>query len=125
MGGLTGDAMPYIPKWSMSVSSEYRFTVAAMPAWIGGSVSRIGERMSDYSQKLPLQLAGYNMLALNGGIDWNNVRVSLYGKNLSNARGVNFAGPIANQTAANPYGNPYTLALVQPRTFGIDLTYRF
>ena len=125
VGGLTGDAMPYIPKWSMALSGEYRFALGAAPAWIGGSVSRVGERMSDYSQKLPLQLPGYNSLALNGGVDLKNVRISLYGKNLSNARGINFAGPIATQTAANPYGNPYTVALIQPRTFGLDLTYRF
>jgi iron complex outermembrane receptor protein len=125
VGGLSGDALPYIPKWSMSVSAEYRFAVGAAQSWVGGSFGRVGERISDYSLKKPLMLAGYNNLTLNAGADWKNVRISLYGKNLTNARGINFAGPIADQSAANPYGNPYTVALIQPRTFGVDLSYRF
>lgn len=125
VGGLAGDAMPYIPKWSSSVSAEYRFPLGVTQGWIGGAVSRVGERTSDYSAKKPLMLAGYNTLSLNGGLDWKNMRVSLYGKNLGNARGINFAGPIADQTPANPYGNPYTVALIQPRTIGLDLTCRF
>ncbi|MES3021536.1 MAG: TonB-dependent receptor [Pseudomonadota bacterium] len=125
VGGLSGDRMPYIPKWSTSVSSEYRFTLGAAPTWIGGSLSHVGERNSDYSQKKPLVLPAYTTLTLNAGIDWKQVRVSLYGKNLTNARGINFAGPIGDQSAANPSWNPYTAAIIQPRTIGLDVSYRF
>lgn len=125
VGGLKGDDMPYIPKWSMSLSAEYRFPIGTAQAWLGGSVGYIGERRSDYTLKSPLQLPSYTTLTLNAGMDWDKVRLSIYGKNLTNERGINFAGPIATQTAANPYGNPYTIALIQPRTIGIDLSYRF
>jgi len=125
VGGLKGDDMPYIPKWSMSLSAEYRFAIGAAQSWIGGSLGYVGERSSDYSLKMPLVLDAYKTLTLNAGMDWNGVRISLYGKNLTNARGINFAGPIATPGAANAYGNPYTIALIQPRTIGLDLSYRF
>ncbi len=125
VGGLSGDDMPYIPKWSMSLSAEYRFTLGAALSWVGGSVGYVGERKSDYSLKMPLMLPAYTTLTLNAGMDIKGVRVSLYGKNLTNARGINFAGPIATASAANPYGNPYTVAIIQPRTIGLDLSYRF
>jgi iron complex outermembrane receptor protein len=125
VGGLSGDDMPYIPKWSSSLSTEYRFPLGAAQALIGGAVSRVGERKSDYSMKKPLLLPGYTTLTVNASLDWKQVRVSLYGKNLTNARGINFAGPIGDQSALNPSWNPYTAAVIQPRTVGIDLSYRF
>lgn len=125
VGGIEGDAMPYIPKWSGSLGAEYRFLLGSLKSWIGGSISRTGKRTSDYSLEYPVELPGYNMLTVNGGLDWGNIRLSLYGKNLSNARGINFAGSIGATTPANPAGAPYAAAVIQPRTFGFDLSYRF
>ena len=125
VGGLSGDAMPYVPKWSASVGADYRFAMGAVPAWVGGTLSDIGKRTSDFSQKNPLILPAYATLALNAGMDWNHMRVSLYGKNLTNARGINFAGPIGTPSTGNPSGNPYAAAVIVPRTIGFDLSYRF
>ena len=125
VGGLSGDAMPYVPKWSSAVGAEYRFALGSNPAWLGATLSRFGKRTSDYSQMKPVALPGYTTLTLNAGADLGKVRISLYGKNLTNARGINFAGPIGDQSPLNPSGNPYTAAVIQPRTIGIDLSYRF
>jgi iron complex outermembrane receptor protein len=125
VGGLSGDAMPYVPKWSSSVGAEYRFALGSAQAWVGSTLSHFGKRTSDYSQMKPLDLPAYTTLTLNAGVDISRVRVSLYGKNLTNARGINFAGPIGDQSPMNPSGNPYTAAVIQPRTIGIDLSYRF
>jgi iron complex outermembrane receptor protein len=125
VGGVDGDAMPYVPKWSSSVGAEYRFALGTAQGWLGGTLSRFGKRSSDYSQMKPVALPGYTTLTVNGGADIGNARISLYGKNLTNARGINFAGPIGDQSPLNPSGNPYTAAIIQPRTIGIDLSYRF
>jgi outer membrane receptor protein involved in Fe transport len=125
VGGLDGDAMPYVPKWSSSIGAEYRFALGAAQGWVGGTLSNFGKRTSNYSQMKPVALPAYTTLTLNGGVDFRSVRVGLYGKNLTNARGINFAGPIGDQSALNPSGNPYTAAVIQPRTIGVDLSYRF
>ena len=125
VGGLSGDAMPYVPKWSASLGADYRFTLGGKQAWVGSTLSYFGKRNSDYSQMKPIALPAYKTLTLNGGVDINSVRISLYGKNLTNARGINFAGPIGDQSPLNPPGNPYTAAIIQPRTIGVDLSYRF
>ncbi len=125
VGGVSGDAMPYVPKWSSSVGAEYRFALGGAQAWLGGTLSNFGKRTSDYSQMKPVALPAYTTLTLNAGVDIRQVRVSLYGKNLTNARGINFSGPIGDQSPMNPTGNPYTAAVIQPRTIGVDLSYRF
>ncbi|MES3021574.1 MAG: TonB-dependent receptor [Pseudomonadota bacterium] len=125
VGGLSGDAMPYVPKWSSSAGAEYRFALGAAQAWLGGTLSNFGKRSSNYSGQRPQALPAYTTLTLNAGLDIKQVRVALYGKNLTNARGINFAGPIGSPSALNPSGNPYTAAVIQPRTIGLDLSYRF
>ena len=125
VGGLSGDAMPYIPKWSSALSAEYRMPMGAAQAWLGGALGFIGKRTSDFSQNKPLDLPSYTTLSLNAGMDWQQIRVSIYGKNLTNARGINFAGPLGSPSAQKPLGNPYGAALIQPRTVGVDLSYRF
>ncbi|MES3021609.1 MAG: TonB-dependent receptor [Pseudomonadota bacterium] len=125
VGGIAGDAMPYVPKWSSSVGADYRFALAGAQAYVGATASHFGKRSSDYSQQKPQALPAYTTLTLNAGVDMRNVRVALYAKNLTNARGINFAGPIGDQSPLNPSGNPFTAAVIQPRTIGVDLTYRF
>ena len=59
-------------------------------------------------------------------MDWGQVRVSLYAKNLTDSRGLNYASASgAPATPANPYGNPYFASPIAPRTLGADLSYRF
>ena len=125
VGGVSGDSMPYVPKWSSSIGAEYRTAIGSAQGWVGIMVSEIGERTSDYSQMKPVVLPAYTTLTLNGGVDLQHFRISVYAKNLTNARGINFAGPIGDQSPLNPSGNPYTAAIIQPRTIGFDLSYRF
>ncbi|ELX09248.1 TonB-dependent receptor [Janthinobacterium sp. HH01] len=126
VGGLDGDAMPYVPKWGGSLSADYRYTLGAAKAYVGGTVSRVGERMSDYSKNMPVMLPGYTTLMLNAGLNWSKVRVNVYAKNLTNARGVNFLGQSnATPVTSNPAAYLYTAAIIQPRTIGIDLSYLF
>ena len=126
VGGLSGDAMPYVPKWGGSLSADYRYTLGRAKAYVGGTVSRVGERVSDYSANMPVMLPGYTTLMLNAGLNWSNVHVNVYAKNLTNARGINFLGQAnAAPVKTNPAAYLYTAAIIQPRTIGIDLSYLF
>jgi len=118
--GLNGDRMPFVPRMTGSLAADYRFALAGMQAWVGGSVSHIGERRSNFSQQANvLNVPAYSTVNLNAGLEVNKVRVTVYAKNLSDERGINFINSVGFPL------NPYTAGVIQPRTIGVDLGYRF
>ena len=124
--GLNGDRLPYTPRWSGSIGSEYSFALSpTVQAWVGTSLNFIGERRSDFSDNKPIDVPGYRTFNVNTGFEMKGVRISLYGKNLTNSRGINSTGASGDQfTGTNPSGNPYYASIIQPRTIGLDLSYR-
>lgn len=125
-GGLNGDRMPFTPRLTSSLAIDYHFGVAGYAAWLGGSYNYIGARRSNFSGKTPFEVGSYNTFNLSSGIDIGPVRLSVYGKNLANSRGVNFMNSSGLALPGlNPFGNPYVAGIIQPRTIGMDLAYRF
>ncbi len=119
LSGKSGDRMPFVPKTTGSLGIDYRFALGAYQATVGGSANYIGSRLSNFSGKGPLNVPSYTTLNLNMGVDINQWRVSLYGKNLNNSHGINFA----NNTATPAV--PFNAGIIQPRTIGADVSYRF
>jgi outer membrane receptor protein involved in Fe transport len=125
-GGLSGDEMPFTPKWSGSLGADYKFALASTPAWVGMTVNYTGERRSDFSQRKAVDVPSYKTLNINAGVDVDQMRFSLYVRNLANDRGINYAAPNGDQfTGLNPSGNPFVASIVQPRTIGMDVSYRW
>jgi iron complex outermembrane receptor protein len=125
-GGIDGDRMPFVPRVTASLSADYRFGLGAVPAWLGATVQHVGERRSNFTNKTPFDVPGYTTLGMNAGVDVKNIRVTLYGKNVTNERGINFLnGTGLPLPGLNPLGNPYAAGVIQPRTFGVDVAYRF
>ncbi len=126
VNGVSGDQMPYVAKWTSALGGDYRFPLGAASAWVGGTVSYVDKRNSDYSQNRPLMLPAYTTLGLDAGMAWSGVRVSVYAKNLTDSRGINYAASSgAPVSTGNPYGNPYYASVIAPRTIGADLSYAF
>nr|WP_276597111.1 TonB-dependent receptor [Pelomonas aquatica] len=117
--GMNGDRMPFVPRVTASFGTDYRFEIGSYPAWIGGSANYIGSRVSTFGGKGPLNVPAYTTVNLNTGADIGAWRVTLYGKNLNNAHGINFA----NNTAVAAV--PFNAGIIQPRTIGGDVSYRF
>jgi outer membrane receptor protein involved in Fe transport len=126
-GGRDGDRMPFVPQWTASFVADYRFPVSGRwQPFVGGSYGYIGERVSTFSNKNPQHVPSYHVFGLNAGADAGNFRVSLYGKNLNDARGINFMNSIGLALpGVNPLGNPFAAGVIQPRTIGMDVSYRF
>jgi len=127
VGGLDGDRMPFVPKWTGSFAADYHWAVGnGWQAWVGGNVQYVGDRVSNFSGKTPFNVPSYHTVGLSAGLDMGAWRLSIYGKNLSDERGVNFLNSTGLAIPGlNPYGNPYAQGIIAPRTIGSDLSYRF
>ncbi len=119
----SGDRLPYAPKWGTSVDAEYKRTMFGnFSGFLGGTYSYVGSRSSDFASSVvnppgQLVLPSYNTYGARLGLENGRYRVTLYGKNLSDSRGItNFAGS----------GAPYSsVTVTQPRTIGLTLSAKF
>jgi iron complex outermembrane recepter protein len=122
--GKNGDRLPFIPKISLSLASDYRWaTTGGWTASVGGSINHTGDRVSDYSGKPNVSLPSYTSANLNAGLDNATWRFSAYIKNANNSKGVIYL----LDRGLQPFtpGAPFQAGMTQPRTIGADLTYRF
>jgi len=122
--GRDGDRLPFVPKTTVSLAGDYRWGIAAFgggwSATVGGSVSRTGDRISDYSANPRTTLPAYTTVDLNAAVDNANWRFSAYVKNLNNSDGVIYLG----SRGVLP-SQPWSAGYVRPRTIGLQGTYAF
>jgi iron complex outermembrane receptor protein len=131
VGGVSGDPLPYAPKWSGALDGEYDFAAFAnYKAFVGATWAEIGSRRTDFNGAPPpnsapppgtteVALPKYNTVDARVGLDNNHYRVMLYGKNLGDSRGIT---SYSNQGAPGLNGE---VAYIQPRTIGVTLSAKF
>ncbi len=125
VGGTDGDPLPYVPEWAFALSADYEWTVkGSSRAHVGASVGYTGDRTVAFSQRAAdgsiLQAAGFTTLDLRASVYHGRWSVELYGKNLTNERGIisiDAAGPLPNGALG--------LSLIRPRTIGVSVGTRF
>jgi outer membrane receptor protein involved in Fe transport len=121
VGGKDGDPLPYVPKWSAALNADYEWTVkGSSRAYVGGSLNYTGERTVEFSNRAAdgslRKAASFTTLNLRAGVYHGRWSVELYGKNLTDERGVvsiDPAGPL-------PHG-ALGLSLIRPRTIGVSM----
>jgi len=121
VGGLDGDPLPYVPEWSYAVNADYEWTVkGSSQVHVGGSLNYTGDRTVAFSQRAAdgsiLQADGFLTLNVRAGLYHGRWSVELYGKNLTNERGItsiDAAGPLPNGALG--------LSLIRPRTIGVSI----
>jgi outer membrane receptor protein involved in Fe transport len=124
VNGLTGDRLPYAPKWSSSLDGEYDAPAFAdYQYFVGGTYAYQGARSTDFGSDetglLQVHLSGYSTYGARVGLDNNRWRFTLYGKNLSDSRGISNYG---SSGAPNLNG---VASIIQPRTFGVTANVKF
>lgn len=125
VGGEDGDPLPYVPEWSFGLNADYEWTLTGdTRAYVGGSLGYTGERTADFGNRTSdgriRQLDGYTTLNLRAGAYLGRWSVEVYGKNLTNERGVT----VISEPGALPNG-AVGLGLIRPRTVGVSVATRF
>ncbi|HEY2035333.1 MAG TPA: TonB-dependent receptor [Rhizomicrobium sp.] len=121
VGGRSGDPLPWSPKWSSTLDGDYNFDpIGEWTPYIGASWHYVGDRHSDFSPGTPTQvvLSSYNAIDARVGVEWNKWTIELYGKNLTDAKGVTSFASSGTSAAS---GLAATAAIMAPREFGIVL----
>lgn len=121
-GGLKGDRMPLVPRWSGSVTAQYDFSLGGdLNGSFGGIVGHVGERVSNYTNRALRSLPEYTTLGLNAGLTYKNYSLTVYAKNLTDERGITALGTLG----LTPASSPFAMGVIAPRTIGADLAIRF
>jgi iron complex outermembrane recepter protein len=122
----SSDPLPYAPKWTTALDGQYEWAAfAGFNGFVGATWSYVGSRSSDFASSPPatdpgqLVLPSYNTTAVRLGLENDRYRVMLYGKNLTDARGI-------TDYISTSGGSPYsTISVIQPRTVGLALSAKF
>ena len=124
-GALAGDQQPFVPKWTGALSADYqrRFLDDVLGS-VGATLSYIGERRSNYTNEAAINIPSYLEVGLRASVSYKTWTLDGFAKNLNDARGITAYGTETTNVrslAANPFG----AAIVQPRTFGFQLSKTF
>ena len=93
LNAVSGDRLPYAPKWGTSVDAEYKhLAFGDYSGFFGASYSYVGSRSSDFASSSTspagqVVLPSYNTYGARLGLENGRYRLTLYGKNLSDSRG--------------------------------------
>ncbi len=115
-----GDPLPYDPRWSGSLSADYR--VHAWGRWqadFGATAKYDGSRHSGFTSSVQIPdyvLPSYTLLDLRAGLNDGHTDVMLYVDNVTNDR--------AELAATTAFG-PTEITIQRPRTIGALVTLHF
>lgn len=125
LGGVKGDALPFIPKWSGSVRADYNFTVSShWDGHVGGGVRLVDDRKSPgVNQLASLDTPGYAALDVNADISNGKYTIRLFAKNLTDTRAYLSKYSVNDGLTGDFY--EYEAVPIQPRTIGIALDAKF
>jgi iron complex outermembrane recepter protein len=131
VGGMDGNPLPYVPKWTTALDAAYEWDVAAnTKAYIGALGSFVGDQFTAYSpypEFAQIRLDSYTTLDLRAGIKRARWDAELFVKNATDERGITGLGSnsSANIAALTAPGYHQTVFIIQPRTVGLMLTARY
>ena len=126
-GGRKGDALPFTPEWSATLSTNYEWAVGSSAlAYVGGSVRYLSDQTASYDAAFRTanarqrEIDSYEVLDLQAGVDFGRYSIELYGKNLTDSEGKTSSGALG----ATPLGSIGT-GVIRPRTFGLTFGLSF
>ena len=123
--GVNGDRLPYVPRWSGSLTADYSATLSSSTRLnLGAAVNYTGSRSSDYSGNFPKHLPAYATVDLRAGVDFGKFNLSAFARNITDKRAIVVVGTETLSTNNNP-GSPYGAGVLAPRTIGLEASIKF
>jgi outer membrane receptor protein involved in Fe transport len=125
LGGVSGDRLPNIPKWSASATADYSFPLAAnWTGRVGGGVRYLGSSVSQIeSSPLALPQDSYTAIDLNGDVSNDTWTFRVFVKNLTDKRVYTNLTALTNAgTGAIDRINAVPL---EPRVVGVGFDVKF
>lgn len=126
-GGFKNDQLPYAPRWNANLSADYEWSIgAAAKAFVGADLRLVSDRPGDFDAGYQaafgrrLILDGFDTVDVRAGVNFGKVDLTVFGRNLANARGLT----TANTFGARPAG-AIDLSPIRPRTIGATLGFRY
>ncbi|GHC08719.1 TonB-dependent receptor [Thermomonas carbonis] len=142
LSGLGGDRMPYTPKLSFSATADYFIPLGGngWEAHIGGGYRWVGDRVNGTTERevildgatmtpvqttvtAPLKLDSYGAFDLYAGVSNDHWSIRAFLKNAGDRRAYSTVAAHENQLTG--VTEELVAAPIQPRTFGIEVDYRF
>ncbi len=134
-GGLAGDQLPFTPRYMANVSADYEWALSGKArAFVGADVHMQSDQASGFNAAYraaygkQIMLDGYGTLNLRAGVDFGDITVSAYARNVTNDHGlVDASGyPFAVPAALGGSGlNLINTSTIRPRTVGGTVGFKF
>lgn len=127
VGGLSGDRLPYTPKYSIGANADYEWELGGeTTAYVGASIRSLSKQPAAYdfafrsANGRQRYLPAYEVVDLRAAVDFGQYSLELYAKNLTDSEGKTSLEAPANI----PLGAAGT-GVIRPRTIGVTLTAGF
>lgn len=117
LGIVAGDRLSGVARYTGSVRGEFRQPVGGV--W-EGFLSADARYRSNIIDAAGLNLSDYTLVGLRVGAESPEVRINLFVQNLTNERAL-----LGNTIGLPRPGVSYSVAVAQPRTYGISLSKRW
>jgi len=123
-GGLAGDPLPFVPKWSGALHADYEFPLSpTLGGFVGASLNYVGKRTAEFNDRRADGSLGrvpaYTEVDLRGGVNVGRFSVEAFARNLFDKRGIVDAFGFAPGNLPN---NAAAASAIRPRTIGLTLT---
>lgn len=123
-GGLAGDPLPWVPKWSGALHADYDFPLSpSLGGFFGASLDYVGKRNTEFNERNPdgslVGIPGYTAIDLRGGLNIGKFTLEAFVRNLFDKGGITDGFGFNGATFPNGAAG---VSVIRPRTFGLSLT---
>lgn len=125
IGGVDGDRLPNIPRYSGSIRATYSHDLSAnWTGTVGAGLRAQDRRFSDVNHAFDSRpLPGYGALDLQASLSNDRYTIRVFGKNITDKRAYLTYTPQVNQAFGNI--TQIEAAVLQPRVVGISIDAKF